>query len=208
MSFVGANEKVATKKLKACNWNLDQATEEYLLENGDKVESVPKVDLQKLTELFTRYKDKAGEDAVLIEGMELFCNDLNIDPMDPVNLVIAHALSADKACVFTRQQFIEGFTKLGCDSIDKIKAVLPSLNAQLKDADKFRDIYNFSFNYNKEPQQKSLPLEVAIPLWKLLLADKFSNLDDWCEFVQVANPPTSLIIGLCRVDLLFLSRPE
>ena len=188
ISFVGggANEKTATKKLKGCNWNLEQAVEEYLLENGD-ADHTAKVDQAKLTELFNKYKDKV-EDAILIEGLEQFCNDLAIDPMDIVLLVIAHALAADRSCVFTRQQFIEGFTKLGYDTIDKIKAALPSLRGLLNEPEKFREVYIFSFNYNKEPAQKSLPLEVAIPLWKLLLQTKFAKLDDWCDFVQVGLP--------------------
>jgi len=190
LSFVGggANEKSATKKLKSCNWKLEQAVEEYLLENGESSDGGAKVDQAKLADLFLRYKDKA-EDAILIEGLEQLCIDLAIDPMDVVLLVIAHALAADKSCVFTRQQFTEGFTRLGYDTLDKIKAALPSLRGLLNDAEKFREVYVFSFNYNKEPQQKSLPLEVAIPLWKLLLNDKFSKLDDWCDFVQVTFFP-------------------
>lgn len=182
MSFCNANEKTATKKLKGCNWNLEQAVEEYLLENGDRA-NVGKVDKAKLQELFSRYKDKA-EDAILIDGLEQFLNDLDISPMDPVFLVIAHAFNCDKAGLFTKPQFVDGLSLLGFDSLDKIKAGLPSLRAQLDDPDKFRDVYSFSYNYNKEPLQKSLPLEVAIPLWKILLPGKFAKLDDWCEFVH------------------------
>jgi len=179
INFVGANEKVATKKLKSCNWNLDQAVEEYLLENGEKMHG----DRGKLTEVFNKYKD-AKEDAITIEGLERFCNDIALDPLDPVMLVLAHALSADKYCEFTKQQFVEGFSKLGCDSLENIKEVIPNLRERLSDNEKFREVYIFAFNYSKEPAQRSLPLEIAVPLWTLLLKDKFFFLEEWCTFVQ------------------------
>ena len=45
-------------------------------------------------------------------------------------------------------------TELGCDSVDKLKAKLPSLEQECRDPDKFKDLYQFTFNYAKDPTQK------------------------------------------------------
>lgn len=43
-----------------------------------------------------------------------------------------------------------------CDSIEKLKLKLPTLENELRDAVKFKDFYNFTFNYAKNPGQKGL----------------------------------------------------
>jgi hypothetical protein len=48
-------DKVAVKKLRQFNWNLDAAVESYLLEAGPAV-TAPKADRTKLTSLFAKYK--------------------------------------------------------------------------------------------------------------------------------------------------------
>ena len=51
-------DKVAVKKLKQYNWNLDAAVESYLLEGGTTGGPVAKVDKAKLTALFEKYKGR------------------------------------------------------------------------------------------------------------------------------------------------------
>jgi DCN1-like protein 1/2 len=43
-----------------------------------------------------------------------------------------------------------------CDSNEKLKNKLPSLELELKDNVKFKDLYQFTFNFAKTPGQKSL----------------------------------------------------
>lgn len=45
---------------------------------------------------------------------------------------------------------------LRCDSIDKLKAQLPKMEQELKDHGKFKDFYQFTFNFAKSPGQKGL----------------------------------------------------
>ncbi|KAG2457281.1 DCNL2 protein, partial [Polypterus senegalus] len=44
----------------------------------------------------------------------------------------------------------------GCDSPEKLKALLPRLEQELKDPGKFKDFYQFTFNFAKNPGQKGL----------------------------------------------------
>lgn len=43
-----------------------------------------------------------------------------------------------------------------CDSPEKLKAILPRLEQELKDTGKFKDFYQFTFNFAKNPGQKGL----------------------------------------------------
>lgn len=42
-----------------------------------------------------------------------------------------------------------GMARLGCDSLDKLKAKLPALRAELQEPDKFRQIYNFAYLFSR-----------------------------------------------------------
>ena len=52
------------------------------------------------------------------------------------------------------------------------------------DAAKFKDFYQFTFNFAKNPSQKSLDLEDAIAYWRMILADRFKHLDLWIKFLS------------------------
>lgn len=84
-----------------------------------------------------------------------------------------------------------------CDSIEKLKARLPSLEVELKDQFRFKDFYHFTFNYAKNPGQKGLDLEMAIAYWNIVLQGKFRFLDLWCKFLQVIY--THFRIVTCRI---------
>uniref|UniRef100_A0A8P4GS23 DCN1-like protein n=1 Tax=Dicentrarchus labrax TaxID=13489 RepID=A0A8P4GS23_DICLA len=70
-----------------------------------------------------------------------------------------------------------------CDSIEKLKAQLPKMEQELKDQGKFKDFYQFTFNFAKNPGQKGLDLEMAIAYWNLVLAGRFKFLDLWNKFL-------------------------
>ena len=74
------------------------------------------------------------------------------------------------------------------DSLDKLKAKLIQIeNETLRDNNKFRDLYIFSFGYAKNPNQKGIELEMAIPYWNILLQGRFPLLTLWTEFLQVST---------------------
>lgn len=51
---------------------------------------------------------------------------------------------------------IFAFVLSRCDSIEKLKAQLPRMEQELKDQGKFKDFYQFTFNFAKNPGQKGL----------------------------------------------------
>jgi len=54
-----------------------------------------------------------------------------------------------------------------------------------RDVTKFRDLYIFSFSFAKNPNQKGIELEMAIPYWNILLHGRFTLLGLWTQFLQV-----------------------
>lgn len=73
------------------------------------------------------------------------------------------------------------------DSVEKLKCRLPSLENELKDPNRFKDLYHFTFNYAKNPGQKGLDLDMAITYWNIVLCGRFRFLDLWCQFLQVKS---------------------
>ena len=61
-----------------------------------------------------------------------------------------------------------------------------ALEGDINDPVKFKDLYQFTFNFAKAPTQKSLDLEDAIAYWKMLLSDRFKYLDIWVNFLLVS----------------------
>lgn len=114
-----------------------------------------------------------------------FLDDLGLTPESKLVLIIAWKFKAATQCEFTKDEFTNGMTELGCDSIEKLKARLPQLENELRDNYKFKDFYHFTFNYAKNPGQKGLDLDMAIAYWNIVLKDKFKFLDMWCTFLQV-----------------------
>lgn len=47
----------------------------------------------------------------------------------------------------------------------------------------FKSVYQFTFTYNLSEGSRVLPIDTAVAYWNLLLADKFSKLQEWVTFV-------------------------
>ena len=43
-----------------------------------------------------------------------------------------------------------------CDTVEKLKAKCGTLEQEIRDREKFKDFYHFTFNYAKNPGQKGL----------------------------------------------------
>ncbi|GLT91514.1 hypothetical protein SLE2022_093970 [Rubroshorea leprosula] len=183
VTVTGASEKVALQALKASDWHLDGALDVYY--------SQPQIrtftDTRHLEELYKRYKDPYS-DMILADGITLLCNDLQVDPQDIVMLVVSWHMKAATMCEFSKQEFIGGLQALGIDSLEKFRERIPFMRSELKDEQKFREIYNFAFGWAKEKGQKSLALDTAIGMWQLLFAEKHWPLvDHWCQFLQARH---------------------
>ena len=86
---------------------------------------------------------------------------------------------------YTKEEFFRGFQRLNCDSVKAMKKKLPTLRGELTDPMRFKDTYEFAFSFSREKGQKSLALDTAIGMWKLLFGISGWKLcDAWCDFVE------------------------
>jgi len=139
--------------------------------------------VKRLEEVFTKYKEE-DDDQIGPAGMEKFCQDLEVDPEDVVTLVIAYHMKAQQMGCFTREEFMKGFETLGLDTIDKIRKYLPKFRAELTDPVTFKNIYRFTFDFSKEPQQKCIDIEIAQALITLLLVDRHPLATSFLDFLK------------------------
>ncbi|PIA48370.1 hypothetical protein AQUCO_01400762v1 [Aquilegia coerulea] len=183
VSIIGTNDKVAVASLKDSGWHLEGAIDAYYSQPQSKTST----NSRHLEELYNRYKDPYA-DMIMADGITLLCNDLQVDPQDIVTLVISWHMKAATMCEFSKQEFVGGLQALGVDCIDKLRERIQYMRSELKDDQKFREIYNFAFGWAKEKGQKSLALDTAIGMWQLLFAEKqWPLVDHWCQFLQAKH---------------------
>lgn len=188
MAFTQTSENTAIFCLSQNDWKLDLASDNYF-QNPEAYYKDPvktSVDRKKLEQLFMKYRDTHESDKITVDGVMKFLEDLNLSPESILVLIIAWKCKAAVQCEFSKEEFIMGLVELGSDSIDKLKNKLPTLEGELKDTNKFKDFYHFTFNYAKNPGQKGLELDMAIAYWNIVLRGRFKFLDAWCKFLVVS----------------------
>ena len=90
------------------------------------------------------------------------------------------------------------------DTIDRLRQRLEEVDAELaRDERQFRDFYQFTFGYAKNPSQKGLggrgrnqpvtlaELDMALIYWQIVLSARFVYLAAWCAFLR-ANHKNSI----------------
>lgn len=185
VSFTQAGEKMAIACLQHNDWKLELAIDNFF-QNPDmyyRDHSRSSVDKKKLESLYNRYKDPQDTSKILVTGITKLLEDLDLSPESRLVLILAWRLKAATQCEFSREEFMNGLADLGCDSIDKLKSKLHSLDNDLRDPSRFKDLYQFTFNYARNPGQKGLELEVAIAYWNICLKGRFRLLNLWCKYL-------------------------
>lgn len=180
ISVTQTGEQAAIYWLTHNDWKLDQASDNYFQTPQAQL------DMTKVEALFHRYKDPSDPSKISSDGVVKFLDDLRLSPESKLVLIIAWKFRAQQQCEFTKDEFVNGLVGLGVDSVDKLKAKLPQLEVELRDAGKFKDFYQFTFNYAKEHAQKGIDLEMAIAYWNIVLQGRFKFLDLWCKFLTVS----------------------
>lgn len=184
-NVTGAGQGVAAECLQATSWSLERAVDHFYTSGLQAFaeRSGPKVDRDAIHKLYLHYKDP-DIDTILADGVVQLCEDLGVSHEDVVMLVLSWHFKAETMCEFSQKEFEDGMASLGCDSMDKLRARLPALRAELGDQHKFRDIYNFAYLFSREKGQKCVQQDVALAVWQLLVPPaRWSLMPDWCQFL-------------------------
>lgn len=172
------SDKEAIRRLRKTNWGLETAVNSYFDANGKEALFVSKetCDVRQLHSIFEKYKGKhhrrntrfsglgslmfppdADQDIISIDGTMQFCQDLGLEPTQIEFLVLSHHLGSERMAEFTQAGFVEGWLKLRCDSIDKMKNAISTFRQWMDDDEAhFREIYLYAFKFGRQAGQKSL----------------------------------------------------
>lgn len=182
ISLTHTGEQTAIYCLQQNEWKLDQASDNYFQAPEFYYREL---DRKRIEQLFNRYRDPADHSRMTSEGVVNFLDDLGLRPDSKEVLIVAWKFRAATQCEFSRDEFLNGMYDLGADSLEKLIAKLPLIEEELKDSSKFKDFYQFTFNYAKDSAQKGLEVDMAIAYWRIVLDGRFQFLDFWCTFLQV-----------------------
>jgi hypothetical protein len=136
------------------------------------------------------------------EGVLAFCSDLQVEPTDLIVLILAFKFNAKHMGEFSRAEFVEGMKATGVDSIEALKAKIPTLLQEFKNPALFKSLYAWSFDFAREEKKNAgafalspalyqtdhhADLAMAQNFWELLLADKFPLLNVWNKFLETKS---------------------
>ena len=167
----------------------------------------------QIEKYFNKYKD-AVEDSILAEGMEKFCVDLGVDPTEFIVLVLAWKFEASQMCRFTREEFLNGCQKMRAYDAKSLRDRFPELLAEAREEKNFKELYNFTFTFGLDhiTGQRSLPIDMAIPLWGLVFTQNRPKiLDRWFEFLKssdvrgISRDTWNMFLPFCNTILSDLS---
>ncbi|XP_065208388.1 DCN1-like protein 3 [Planococcus citri] len=187
--ITSSEDGIKTTSMKAKHFSPFFQTK--LLNSGDskskRVECAAATE-SKINALFDKYRDGDEKDMILMEGVEKFCNDLNLQPDDFKILILAWKFNAEQMCQFTRREFVAGCKEMNVDTLSHINNKLCEIVSVLRqDQHQFKNLYRFTFKFSldKTVGQRILPIDIAICLWKLVFTlHKPSILERWLSFLQ------------------------
>lgn len=169
--------------------------------------SKPSLIAAQFNELFVGDDGKpmAPTDALTPAELVVLAGKLGISPDDVVLYAIAWRLECKTPCVITRAEWIDGFNKLGIDSLARLKEAVPAFRRELQAPARFRDFYNFVFEWSRENTTvRSVSIETALALWGMVFAGRdWKLLPKWLEFTQTQTGDKPVKRDVWRMTLDF-----
>jgi len=150
---------------------------------------------KELEKLFDKYRaiaaslTESGEQEDLVKGQGLlqYGQDLGVtDDKDPMLMIIAWKLNVShgKVWEFTRDEFVGGWAIHGAHNIDSMKKKCKEWREEVKNAAKFKQFYNYVFDYLRE-DKKILVMEEAVTVWDMLgFNERWPMFSKWVAFLQ------------------------
>jgi len=165
-------EQQSIKLLKnsQIQWDLNRAIN-YYFDNSNEfiIKQKSKVNTNHIQNIFQTYEDPFSKNNINIDGIEKLCQDLKLDISSREILILAWKLNAKVQGRFTLDEFTFGLKQLNINSVSSLSKILSEMNKCIdKSQQNFKDLYQFTFDYARDPKSKGIEAEVAIDYWKIL----------------------------------------
>jgi len=157
--------------------------------------SVVEVSEVNLLMFYENYYE-ASENLIAAEGILRLCADIDLPADDFRILLFAWKCDAEQMGKLSKQEFLKGCRLLGTDSARNLKSNLENVVKEVEDSEVFGDVYRYAFRFALDVDcgQRSLPVDVAVSLWKLVFTHKsIPLLDKWIEFLEQNPSPVRAI---------------
>ena len=96
--------------------------------------------------IFAELADEEDPSVIEMDGIAKLCEKLDLDPESDIRILVLLWKLGSKAkpAQITKDEFMNGCYELQLDSIEKFKALLPSLDTGFLDQDEFKSFYKVS----------------------------------------------------------------
>jgi DCN1-like protein 1/2 len=118
--------------------------------------------------------DPDDPDALFGDGLRAFLIDLKINPDNTDALAVFWKLHASDVGELKKQEFVEGWSALGADSIPKMASIAQDIVSKTRPGeskekmDQYRELYFWVFNYLKENKKKrTIPKDLGLSIWSI-----------------------------------------
>ena len=163
--------------------------------------------------IFGRFADPERDGlAITIGGLAELCSEIGVDAEDIRALVLAWKLGAkERPGEIQRGEFINGMQAMRLSTIKGLKAAAPGLDPGFLDADEFRDMFRFCFQFNLEGTLKTIERDVIVELLPLAMCGRSHftasfteylgqssvtriSADQWNSFLEFSNTVDTEVI--------------
>ena len=192
MNLTGCTYSVAQEYLRKNGGRVEYALNDYY-DNVDTIGGMRQSYNPSLVAIFEKYSNGVSATEWDSSGLIRFIEDLGISIEDPITLCLSQMLCIDDLTKpVSREQFLNAWSDLCCDTLRKMKAYLHTLEERLEtDKDYFKSIYSYTFPLNTDEGSRHSPKDVAIEYWNIFFKDnkyalKISKerLNSWLEFIN------------------------
>ncbi|CAI6341225.1 unnamed protein product [Periconia digitata] len=177
--FSQADRNMAVRFLKSANWDPQAAVNAFFSSNGNAGGGASTAMKNNLTKMFDAYREDPANapDTVGTENTMNYFGELGVEFEDLDVLIASELIQAPTMGEMSREGFVNGWSAVNCDTLDKQKAHIKFLKQTLPaDKDAFTKVYKYTFLAGKTGGQKAVALDTAITFWELLFSSSISHI--------------------------------
>ncbi|CAM9484942.1 unnamed protein product [Heterosigma akashiwo] len=121
-----------------------------------------------------------------MEGISRLGEDIGIDPAADVRiLVFLWKIGANEnPGQVQREEFSNGLTELGVDTIEGIRSLLPQLDPNFMEHSTFREFYKFVFQFSREGTKRTIEKDIIAALLPMVVENRSPHLAKFVEFLE------------------------